>query len=104
MEYVNYCQLCTIMISLSFEYGVVDSPLDDIRIPRRTRDFAACFFCCCFCHGQMRGTSWRSSKIAGKLKGYLFQLTKLWQELVEQTTKNMVLKQPRSQKKKLEVI
>ena len=49
MEYVNYCQLCTIMISLSFEYGVVDSPLDDIRIPRRTRDFAACFFCCCFC-------------------------------------------------------
>ena len=49
MEYVNYCQLCTIMIWLSFEYGVVDSPVDDIRIPRRTRDFAACFCCCCFC-------------------------------------------------------
>ena len=27
MENVNYCQLCTIMISLSFEYGVVNSPL-----------------------------------------------------------------------------
>ena len=52
MEYVNYCQLCTIMISLSFEYGVVDSPLDDIRIPRRTRDFAACFLLLLFLPGK----------------------------------------------------
>ena len=52
----------------------------------------------------MRGTSWRSSNITGKLKGYLLQLTKLWEELVDQTAKIMVLKQPRSQKKKLEVI
>ena len=44
MENVNYSQLCTIMLSFSFEYGVVSSPLDDIRIPRRTRDFAAWFF------------------------------------------------------------
>ena len=35
MENVNYCQLCTVMLSLSFEYGVVNFPLDDIRIPRR---------------------------------------------------------------------
>ena len=38
MENVNYCQLCTIMISLSFEYGVFNSPLDDVRIPRRPWD------------------------------------------------------------------
>ena len=29
MENVNYSQLCTIMLSFSFEYGVVSSPLDD---------------------------------------------------------------------------
>ena len=48
----------------------------------------------------MRGSSSRSSNI----KGYLLQLTKLWEELVEQTAKIMVFKQPRNQKKKQEVI
>ena len=38
MENVNYCELCAIMLSLSFEYGVVNSPLDDIRLPRRPLD------------------------------------------------------------------
>ena len=37
----------------------------------------------------------------GKLKGYLFQKTKLWEELVVLTPK---VKKPRSQKKKQEVI
>ena len=62
-----------------------------------TRDFAARFFCCCCCQAN-------AGNITGKLKGYLLQLTKLWEELVEQTAKIMVLKQRRSQKKKLEVI
>ena len=101
MENVNYCQLCTVMLSLSFEYGVVNSRLDGIRIPRRPWDERLCsmvFFA--VVARLMRGTSWRSSNI----KGYLLQLTKLWEELVEQTAKIMVLKQPRNQKKKHEVI
>ena len=50
MENVNYCQLCTVMLSLSFEYGVVHSRLDGIRIPRRPWNERLCsmvFFCCC---------------------------------------------------------
>ena len=39
--------------------------------------------------------------LTGKLKGYLFQKTKLWEELVVLTAK---FKKPRSQKKKQEVI
>ena len=39
--------------------------------------------------------------LTGKLKGYLFQKTKLWEELVVLTVK---FKKPRSQKKKQEVI
>ena len=43
----------------------------------------------------------KSWNLKGKLKGYLFQKTKLWKELVVLTAK---LKKPRSQKKKQEVI
>ena len=43
----------------------------------------------------------KSSNTTGKLKGYLFQLTKLWEELVVLTAK---LKKPQSQKMKQEVI
>ena len=89
MENVNYCQLCTVMLSLSFEYGVVNSRLDGIRIPRRPWNERHCsmvFFV--VLARLMRGTSWRSSNI----KGYLLQLAKLWEELVEQTAKIMVLR------------
>ena len=50
MENVNYCQLCTVMLQLSFDYGVVNSRLDGIRIPRRPWNERLCsmvFFCCC---------------------------------------------------------
>ena len=46
----------------------------------------------------LRFQSWN---LTGKLKGYLFQKTKLWEELVVLTAK---FKKPRSQKKKQEVI
>ena len=35
MANVNCSQLCTIMLSFSFEYGVVSSPLDDTAISRK---------------------------------------------------------------------
>ena len=43
-----------------------------------------------------KNARFKSSNVTGKLKGYLFQLTKLWEELVVLTAK---LKKPQSQKK-----
>ena len=49
---------------------------------------------------QQKTVRFQSWKLIGKLKGYLFQKTKLWEELVVLTVK---FKKPRSQKKKQEV-
>ena len=51
MENVNYCQLCTVMLSLSFEYGVVNSRLDGIRIPRRPWNERHCSMVLLFLRG-----------------------------------------------------
>ena len=50
---------------------------------------------------QPKTVRFKSWNLRGKLKGYLFQKTKLWEELVLLTAK---VKKPRSQKKKQEVI
>ena len=49
---------------------------------------------------QQKTARFKSWNLTGKLKGYLFQKTKLWEELVALTAK---VKKPRSQKKKQEV-
>ena len=48
-----------------------------------------------------KNARFKSWNLTGKLKGYLFHETKLWEELVVLTAK---VKKPRSQKKKQEVI
>ena len=53
------------------------------------------------CRNQQKTARFKSWNLTGKLKGYLFQKTKLWEELVVLTAK---LKKPRSQKKKQQVI
>ena len=50
---------------------------------------------------QQKNARCKSWNLTGKLKGYLFHETKLWEELVVLTAK---VKKPRSQKKKQEVI
>ena len=50
---------------------------------------------------EQKTARFKSWNLTGKLKGYLFQKTKLWEELVVLTVK---FKKPRSQKKKQEVI
>ena len=50
---------------------------------------------------QQKTARFQSLNLTGKLKGYLFQKTKLWEELVVLTAK---VKKPRSQTKKQEVI
>ena len=64
MKKVNYCQLCTIMLSLLCEYRVVYFLLDNIRIPRRPSEkrLSSRVFSVVVAR-LMRGTSWRSSNI-----------------------------------------
>ena len=49
---------------------------------------------------QKKAVRFETSNLTSELKGYLFQTTKLWEELVVLTAK---FKKPRSQKKKREV-